>query len=135
MYLRGHLDGADAVSAKNGRLSTNLGLARTPVAREAYAWYGELGYDLATLLPGKRGWRLYPFLHYGRYDTMAEVDPGVFDDPRFEREISTAGLGFFPHEDIVLKLDFTNRSFGSDRLRDEKTFRADVGFATDLFGL
>jgi hypothetical protein len=135
LWLLGRLENADLVSAKNSRLSTNLGLPRTPVARGASAWYGEVGYDVASLLPGERGWRLYPFAHYGRYDTMAEVDAGVFADPRFEREVATAGVNLFPDESVVLKIDYSNRSFGTDRIRDEKTLRVDVGFAAELIGL
>lgn len=132
LYLRGRLENADVVSSKNNRLSTNLLVSRTPVARGAFAAYAELGYDVATL-GGKRDWKLYPFVHFGRYDTMAEVDPGIFADPRFDRTLIGGGLNVFPHGDVVVKLDFAHRSFGSDAIRAENTISLDVGFSTTLF--
>jgi hypothetical protein len=133
LFLRGTLANADLVTSKNGRLSTALSVPRTPVAKEAVAWYAELGYDVASLLVDDASWKLYPFVHYGRYDTMASVDPGIFADPRFDRRVLTAGLDLFPDHDIVVKLDYTHRTFGADRLRAEDTWSLDVGFATELF--
>lgn len=133
MFLRGTLANAALVSSKNGRLSTALSVPRTPVAKEAVAWYAELGYDVASLLLDAPTWKLYPFVHYGRYNTMAEVDDGIFPDPRFDRRLLTVGLDLFPDDDVVVKLDYSHRSFGADRLRSEDTWSLDVGFATELF--
>ncbi|HEY7727778.1 MAG TPA: hypothetical protein VID50_04940 [Candidatus Eisenbacteria bacterium] len=133
LYLRGTLENADVISAKNSRLSSRLEVPRTPVAKGAYAWYAEFGRDIVPFFRADAGWKLYPFVHYGRYDTMAEVDSGVFPDPRFQRAIAIAGLNLIPAEGVVVKLEGSRREFGSGRLRGESTISLDVGFATDLF--
>lgn len=130
--LYGTLENADVISAKNSRLSSQLEVPRTPVAKAAYAWYAEIGYDVVSLLHGNATWKLYPFAHYERYDTMAEVDSGIFADPRFKRTVAAAGLTVLPSDDVVVKLEASHRELGSDQFNDENTISLDVGFATDL---
>ncbi|MEZ4653838.1 MAG: hypothetical protein R3E12_09680 [Candidatus Eisenbacteria bacterium] len=129
LVLRGFVENADLITAKNGRLSQNLGVLRSPVAKEAGLWLVEAGYDVWPWIQVDHEFRLIPFLRVERYDTMAAVDPGIFDDPRFERTVTTAGLDFFLRRNVVFKTDYSVRSLGADRFRDEKTFRC--GFAFD----
>ncbi|MEZ4650031.1 MAG: hypothetical protein R3E97_14830 [Candidatus Eisenbacteria bacterium] len=133
LYLRGDLENADLVSAKNGRLSSNLQVARTPVAESAFAWYVEAGYDIASLVGGNGDWRFLPFVQLSGYDSMAEVPVGTFDVPRFDRSLLTLGAAYFPHENVVLKADWSHRTFGDDRINDEDTIRFDLGFRAELF--
>lgn len=135
MALYGMLENADIISAKNGRLSTNLQVSRTPVAKAAFGWYGEIGLDVAWFFGRAGQWQLYPFFRYEHFDTMHEVDDGIFDEPRFEREIVTTGINFFPHPDVVVKMDFSHRTLGAARFNDENTISIDVGFSTVFFGL
>ncbi|MGD8395823.1 MAG: hypothetical protein PVF43_10140 [Candidatus Eiseniibacteriota bacterium] len=161
VYLRGHLENADLVSAKNSRLSTHLQVSRTPVAKAAYGWSVELGYDVAPLIdrllgrrPGPQrpascgagvrdtggrdgrgagdAWRLYPFVHVSAHDSMAELPDGVFDVPRFERHILAVGANYFPHPDVVIKADWSHRTFGDRLLNDENTFSLDLGFVARI---
>jgi hypothetical protein len=133
LYLRGALENADIISAKNSRLSSRLEVPRTPVAKAAYAWYAEIGCDVVSLLRAGAPWKLYPFIHYGRCDTMADVDPGMFPDPRFMRSVAIAGINLFPSEGVVVKLEASHRELGSEQYRGENTVTLDVAFATDLF--
>lgn len=133
IYLYGTLENANQISAKNSRLSSNLEVPRTPVARAAYAWYAEVGYDVVSLFRGEASWRLYPFVHYEQYDTMAEVDPGIFADPRFRRNVAIAGINVFPGPGVVLKAEYARRTIADGRLNDENTISVDLGFSTELF--
>ena len=133
LYLRGDLENADLVSAKNGRLSSNLQVPRTPVAESAFGWYVEVGYDIAPLVGSEGDWRLLPFVQLSGYDSMAEVPDGTFDVPRFDRSLLTVGAAYFPHENVVLKADWSHRTFGDDRINDEDTIRFDLGFRAELF--
>ncbi|MCA9755972.1 MAG: hypothetical protein KDA27_09235 [Candidatus Eisenbacteria bacterium] len=133
LYLRGDLENADLVSAKNGRLSSNLQVPRTPVAESAFGWYVEVGYDIAPLVGSEGDWRLLPFVQLSGYDSMAEVPDGTFDVPRFDRSLLTVGAAYFPHENVVLKADWSHRTFGDDRINDEDTIRFDLGFKAELF--
>jgi opacity protein-like surface antigen len=135
LALYGTLENADLISAKNRRLSSKLQVTRTPVAKAAFAWYAELGVDVLGLVGHREHGKLYPFVHYGRYDSMHRVDAGIFDEPRFEREVRVAGLNYFPHEEVVIKLDYSRRTFGSARLRRENTLSLDVGISTTILEL
>ena len=83
------------ISARNDRLSNELGVARTPVADEALAVAAEVGYDVAPHLGMSVAHKVEPFVRYDYIDTMFEVGGGVFDNPRFERSIY--GLGARVH--------------------------------------
>jgi len=56
---------------------------------------------------------LTPFVRYESYDTHKEVFTGS-PDPTLERTITTPGLGFKPHPNIVLKADYQWRTTASD---------------------
>ena len=135
MAMYGTLENADIISAKNSRLSANLQVTRTPVAKTAAGWYGEVGFDVVWLFSRAASWRLYPFVRYEHFDSMHDVDGGIFDEPRFERKVATAGINVFPHESVVVKLDYAHRTFGADRLNAENTFSIGVGFSTLLLRL
>jgi len=126
-YLHGFLDNAATVSAKNGRLSTNLGVARTPVASESRAWSVEAGYDVMPWLAPRARAALLPFVRLEGVDTMHAPAPGQFDNPRFDRTVTTFGLNWFPAPTVVIKSDCSIRSLGADKYRDETTLSLSVG--------
>jgi hypothetical protein len=123
----------DVKATENSRISSALDVPRTPVAKAAYAWYAELGYDVVSLFRKDATWKLYPFAHLGQCDTMAETDPSIFADPRFLRTMAIAGLNLFPSDEVVVKAEFSHRELGSDRFNNENTVSLDIGFSTDLF--
>ena len=117
--------------ADNARLSTALEVPRTPVAREARLAYLEAGFDVLSLFPTLAGHRLIPFLRIEEYDAMADTDPSIFPDPRFERTVTTVGIDFRPAPQVALKADYAMRSLGSEDLRDENTVSVGFAFSTD----
>jgi hypothetical protein len=124
----GHLKNASVISARNDRLSNELGVARTPVADEAIAVAAEVGYDVAPVVGMTVAHKVEPFVRYDYIDTMFEVGGGVFDNPRFERSIYGLGGAYTYKNAIVAKLDFAHRRLGSSALRSENTVRATAGF-------
>lgn len=128
-FLRGHLENSDVVSAKNGRLSVNLGVPRTPVAEVARSFALEVGVDVLALLDADAG-SLLPFVRYEEVDTMHDVTGNVFADPRFQRSLTTVGLAYAPHPAVLIKTDYAMRSLGADRFRDENTWSLGLGFET-----
>jgi len=128
VVIWGSLDNADEISSKNGRLSTNLGVSRTPVAKEALSWAVELGYDVLPLFGGSSRMALLPFMRYEAVNSMHATDAGVFANPRFDRAIATVGLNWMPTPSVVVKSDYSIRSLGEDHFRDEKTFGLALGF-------
>lgn len=121
MFLFGHLENADEISRKNSHLSVNLGVARTPVAAEARAWAVEVGYNVMPHISDDHSAGLYPFFRYEEFNSMHGVDDGVFADPRFDRTAISVGVNWFLTPTVILKSDYSVRSFGLNRYRDEKT--------------
>ncbi len=125
----GELKNAGKVSERNRRLSNGLGVARSPVADQAYGVWGEVGYDLNATDDGQRGtYALIPFVRYDQYDTMYKVKSGQIDNPRFAKKIMTVGLVHNLRQSVVSKIDISRRTFGSANLRPETTLAAGLGF-------
>jgi hypothetical protein len=124
----GHLRNARAISERNDRLSNDLGAARTPVADGAVALSAELGYDVAPHLGLGAAGRLEPFARLDYIDTMFDVREGLFDNPRHERTILGLGAAYTYPNAVVVKLDASQRRFGSSALRAENAVRATAGF-------
>lgn len=128
LVLWGRLDNADDVSDRNARLSNALMVLRTPVADEALATWGELGVNVLHWSRAGALHDLSPFVRYEHYDTMFKTREGLFDNPRFERNILQGGLSYH-YEDIVFaKLDVMRRGFGSVDLRPETSVNLATGF-------
>jgi len=130
--LWGRLGNSEAVSERNRRLSNALGVARTPVARDAISAWAEAGLDLAALTghagtDRARRHRIEPYVRVERYDTMRATAGTVFDNPRFERTVVALGVGHTYGRRVTTKLDWSHRTFGTSALRDEDTVRLALG--------
>jgi hypothetical protein len=128
LAIYGHLKNADAITARNDRLSNLLGVDRTPVGDNAYAVGVELGYDVAPPLGICAGHALEPYARVERYDTMARGRDDLFDNPRFERTSLALGASYVYRDAVVAKLEASRRTFGSDSLRAESAVRFMTGF-------
>lgn len=126
LAIYGHLSNAAAISARNDRLSNELGVERTPVSDQALAVAGELGYDVAPLL-GTCG-ALEPFVRLDYYDTMFRPRAELFDNPRFSRTVLGAGVAYTHERAWVGKLELRRRSFPTATLRLEHEVSASLGF-------
>lgn len=127
-FVWGRLGDAAAITEANRNLSNNLDVLRSPVASEALAAWLEFGVDLlhtSSLAPAHR---LGPHLRVERYDTMLNVVGNLFDNPRFERTVLTAGVGYVLDDAVVAKLDWSHRRFGSGELRPQNAARLCGGF-------
>jgi hypothetical protein len=133
LFLNGNIENADLISSKNSRLSTNLNVPRTPVAKTARAAYAEVGYDVFAFFASSTKYKLYPFLRYEYYNSMQEVDAGIFADPRFERKLLSFGLNFMPAPNVVVKTEYSHRTFGDNDINDENTFSVGLGFYGEFF--
>lgn len=130
MFLYGSLQNADKITSKNNRLSNLLQVPRTPVAKAAMSYYGEIGYDIFSHFNTE--YKFYPFLRYEYYNTMEEVNEGIFAQPRFERKVLTFGANFFLNESVVTKMDYSMRKFGDSDINGENTFSVGFGFYSNF---
>lgn len=118
LVLYGHLENADLVSAANRNLPNALDVKRTPVATEALAWFIEAGYDV---LHHRATTPLYLYARYDWYDTMHRVRGTVFDNPRWEREVVTAGVNWTLDPHLLVKASYASRTLGLPTANRETT--------------
>jgi len=110
LYAQADLDGVD-------QFNSALQLAADDrLADSMNGYYGEVGFDVLTLLaPGQRA-QLIPFARYERIDTQASVPVGALADRSQEDEILTFGLNYKPVPQVVVKLDYERWDDDFDRL-------------------
>ena len=110
LYAQADLDGVD-------QFNSALQLAADDrLADSMNGYYGEVGFDVLTLLaPGQRA-QLIPFARYERIDTQASVPAGAVADRSQEDEILTFGLNYKPVPQVVVKLDYERWDDDFDRL-------------------
>jgi hypothetical protein len=130
--IYGNLNNSNIVSERNARLSVNSQYPRTPVAKNALAWYVELGYDIAPLISLPQEYQLFPFGKYEFYNSMYKVVGGVFANPRFERSLYTFGFNLIWKNQVVFKADYTTRIIDRGNYNTENTISVGVGFMTSI---
>ncbi len=126
--MLGHIQNSEALSKANQNLSNNLNVKRTPIAKTAGGAYIEAAYDLLHLLmpQQQQAPQLYAFGRAEWYDAMLSTEGVIFDNPRYERTIYTAGLNYYPHPNIVFKTHYAWRLLGSGE--KENTYTLGFGF-------
>jgi opacity protein-like surface antigen len=127
MGMYGSLENADLVSQANRNLSNNLNVKRTPVGSAAAGASVESGYDILSFL-GEYKASVFAFLRLEYYDSMARVKGDVFDNPRWERRVWTAGMNYKPLQNLVVKGQYSQRRLESGPPNIENTFSVGVGF-------
>lgn len=121
--ILGNLTNSEAVTDANKNLSNNLNVKRSPVARQAYAAFAEAGVDVIDLLVPHRGNQSgVVFVRFDSYDTMHKTEGAVFDNPRWDRQVYTAGVNYMPHSQVVLKGQYAHRETGEGVLDDTYSF-------------
>lgn len=87
-----------------------------PVAERMNGAYAEVSYDLLRKFDPGSTRALDLFFRYERFDTQDRVPLGFAADPSKDQVVRTWGLGFKPHPEVILKLDYRNFSRGADEL-------------------
>jgi hypothetical protein len=104
VYARIGLDGADSVSAVAGET----------IGEAMQGWYVEAAYDFLRRGSDAGARRsLVIFGRHERFDTNAEVPSGLAKIPAADREVSTAGVAYYPIEKIAFKADFEHWKDGA----------------------
>ena len=116
LYARGKL---------NDTAQINTALAIAPASGNAApksfsGWYGQAAYHI---------WKsgeldLAPFVRYEQYDTQREVDSGYDKNIKNKETVTTLGVNFKVHPQVVLKADFQN--YKTDNKKDR--FSLGVGY-------
>lgn len=106
LWVRGTLGDAAQINAANKLTGA------ASVGKSFGGWYGELGYDLASLRPFGEA-SLTPFIRYEKYDTQHSVPAGFLRNRANDNTITTFGLHFKPYAQTVIKTDYQNVDNGA----------------------
>ena len=99
-----------------------------PVGELMLGGYAEAGYDIWSLLfGGDDSKRLEPFFRVEYVDTQARVPDGFDRNSARRRWIFTPGINFYPHPNVVLKIEYRNFQTASGDSPQELGFG--IGFA------
>ncbi|MBL4744914.1 MAG: autotransporter outer membrane beta-barrel domain-containing protein [Flavobacteriaceae bacterium] len=128
MILVGNLQNSDKITIANKKLSNNLNVKRTPVAKNALGYYAEIGYNIQSLYSTNNHKKLFLFTRYDFYDSMHTTAGDVFDNPRWQRSVLTAGINYMIHPTINLKAHYAINTLGLTSENKEKTFLLGMGF-------
>lgn len=125
-YLRGTIGDYKEINSINKRVSNKAQYPGTPVAEVASCWSAELGYNIFSFSSSLKG-KLIPFVRYDYYNSMEEEDNT--SDKRYQRDIITCGLNYFPISNVVIKADYSTRKVGGGDYNTENTFALSIGFS------
>ncbi len=117
LYARGSLGDADKITAAAIARSGD----NSQIAPEAFwGYYAEAGYHFRL---GDE-MEIAPFARYERYNTQASVPSGFSADGKNNERVTTLGVNFKLHPQVVLKADYQN--FKEDELKDR--FNLGLGY-------
>jgi hypothetical protein len=100
LYARGTLTDTEAINSAAGLTAGSNKAA----PNSFYGWYGQAAYHV-----WKSGdFDLAPFVRYERYNTQNTVADGYTIDPLNEETVTTVGMNFKLHPQVVVKADVQN---------------------------
>lgn len=122
----------DAIEINKLRPNKYTGYPSTPVAQNALTYYAEAGYNVGRHF--SRKFNLTPFVRYEYYNTMQNEATGTVPaDKRFNVDLFSAGVNYYPLPNLVLKADFTHRRIDRGNYRSEQTFGLGVAYVGWFF--
>lgn len=127
LFTMAHVDDAADLSRALGPMPAAFGLpggtgelaAGEAVASRMLGLYAEVGYEVLQWLIPETEMSLEPFFRFEYVDTQNDVPTGFARDRSEIVSTYTAGLHFKPIPNVVVKLDYRNRSAREGALGDE----------------
>ena len=114
-----HLDDAAEFNASLGRSVT------APIAEDMLGAYAEVGYDLWPHLFGNEDRALEPFVRVEYVDTQYKVPSGSIANRNRAYWVRTGGVNYYPHPNVVLKLEYRNLDARVGTRADELALKID----------
>lgn len=87
-------------------------------------YYVNAEYDILHTMNSE--YKMPLFVQYDTYDKKERLANGV--DPQAGETVTTVGLNFFPHEQVVLKLDYAMKDYDDATQEDFDTLSFGIGF-------
>jgi opacity protein-like surface antigen len=104
LYAKGKIGDADRIDQTLQAFNTANPLSppRAFVPDEFYGWLVQAAY----MVWQREEMSLTPFIRYERYNTQSSMPEGFAADPANADRVTTAGLSFKPHPQVVFKADY-----------------------------
>jgi hypothetical protein len=120
VYAKGKIGDADRIDQTLQNFNLANSVNRPIVPRAFYGWLAQASYTV-----WERGdMSLTPFVRYEKYDTQSQLPTGLASDPANADRVTTLGLSFKPHPQVVLKMDY--QKFKDNPLNDR--FNLGLGY-------
>ena len=119
LYVRNTIDDTEILSAAKG----------DGISEVQWGWYGEIAYDILPAFDPNTRMGLVPFVRYERFNTQEDVPAGFVPDETRNRTVVTAGINFFPHPNVVFKVDYRQFDSKGGELPELNDLNIGVGFA------
>ncbi len=129
--LYGNLGASKRVSQINKNVSKNTGFPRTPVAKNAMAYFIEAGYNVLSFFDTTE--KLMPFVRYEYYNSAENVETGMSEMPINKRNIYSFGINYNLLPNMVLKADYSMRKLDGGNYNDENTFGIALAYTGYFF--
>lgn len=130
LYTATKIDGADKIAA-NPFLPDGTTPSNGVSISDAGGYYLNLEYDVLTSVATT--YKLPVFVQYDYINpagTVVNATNTVIPtlDTKAESATTTAGVNFFPHEQVVLKMDYAITDYADNTVEDFNTISASLGF-------
>ena len=120
VFAKGNIGDADKINQAIQNFNTANLTNRPFVPSEFYGWLGQAAYTL-----WQRGdMSLTPFVRYEKFNTQSKMPEGFTADPANADRVTTVGLSFKPHPQVVLKADY--QKFNDNPINDR--FNLGLGY-------
>ncbi len=96
--------------------------------RQVRGAYGEVAFDVLSLLARDSGQALSPFVRYEDIDLHHSVAPGLARSPANDYTVLAAGLTYKPLPTVVAKLDYTRKDTDAASRSRAESVNVGVGF-------
>ena len=98
LYTEANIDDTDILSVHRGE----------GISDRLWGYYGEVAYDILPMMSPTTRMALEPFLRYERFNTQENVPAGFTPDEKRNQTVYTVGVNFYPHPNVVFKIDYRN---------------------------
>ncbi len=102
VYAKGGISNASDIDQNLQSFNTANSAKRSFVPAEFYGWLLQAAYQFSL----KENMTLAPFIRYEEFDTQAKMPAGFISDSANADHVTTLGLSFKPHPQVVAKADY-----------------------------
>lgn len=129
----GNLGKSSAVSKANARLSNLSPYSKlTPIAKNAVSYAAEAGVNLGAFFQNKKFPVVYPFARYEYYNPQEKGESGQTMEKRNQISMWTAGVNWFALPNLVVKVDYTTRQIGTNKVFGASKYNSENEFSIGI---